>query len=275
MALLLAHLRRHGIGVPKDLDSACALTRPVAEMGCMVAAANLGDMLLHGEGTPQDFDEAVVWLRRALPLGATRTRMGHWYARESRPDLVSQAEALENLIIAFHRGDPWARHVIDEWVDEGRYTVDDRRLLTRGDDPDSWATIGLRLLYGPVRDRDETECLAAVRQAARGRDEETAPLLETLYRKGGCGLPRDEAAADKWALAARRFRGERVRGAPREDLSRRRPPGSPAGWLAWETKPGLAGQAGQLEKPQKPEKAKKLSMGLASPDQCHTQPRRL
>jgi TPR repeat protein len=245
MAMLLAHLHRRGFGVPEDLDEAYRLTLLAAEAGDLVAASHLGDMLLDGLGTLPDFGEAVVWLRRALPLNATRTRMALWYARVFRPDLVTQAEAVESLIIAFSRGDELARVVMDEGVAEDSATVEDWRLAALDGDPGNSLIVGMLLLFGHPKDRDEAGGLAALRQAARGRDQTAARLLERLYREGARGCPRDEAEADKWALARKRPDDERLSGSFRPD--------APASWgsAADRTR---AGRAGQGEKPRKSRK---------------------
>jgi TPR repeat protein len=253
MAFLLAHLHRHGHGVPKDFDEAYRLTRQAAEAGDLVAAASLGDMLSRGLGTLPDFGEAVVWLRRALPLGATKTRLGLWHARVYRPDLVSQAEAVESLIFAASRGDALARAVKDEGVVEQNYTIDDWRLEARDGEPSSSFILGQLLLFGPPGDRDEAEGLAAIHQAARGRDDRAARLLSRLYREGAHGLPRDLAEADKWALATKRFEDERLGSSPRPGA-----PGSP-GSVTSGRKAGGAGQASQRKNSRKAKKPRRRS----------------
>jgi TPR repeat protein len=258
MILLLAHIHLRGLGVPRDEDQAYRLFRLAAEAGDLVAASALGDLLMEGTGTLPDYDEAVVWMRRALPLGANRTRLSLWYARKIRPDLVSAAEAVEGVIFASARGDANARSLIDDGQADLDFTVADLRLAARySGETVVWSLLARVLLFGPAGDRDETDGVAALRQAARGRDDQSARLLARLYREGARGLPKDAAEADKWASAAERFQRERSRGGPREDLSRYRPLGSPEGWMTWETSAGGAGQAAKSKKPKKPKKAKK------------------
>jgi TPR repeat protein len=258
MTLLLAHIHLRGLGVPEDDDQAFRLTRQAAEAGDLVAASILGDLLMEGTGTLPDYDEAVVWMRRALPLGANRTRVSLWSVRKIRPDLVSAAEAVEGVIFASARGDAYARSLIDDGQADLDFTVADLRLAARySGEPAIWSLLARALLFGPAGDRDETDGVAALLKAARGRDDQSARLLARLYREGARGFPRDAAEADKWASAAKRFVRERLKGGPREDLSRYRPPGSPGGWMTWETNAGGAGQAAKSKKPKKPQKAKK------------------
>jgi hypothetical protein len=246
LVLLLSHLHLYGLGVPEDHGEALRLTRLAAEAGDLVAATILGEKLMDGIGTLPDFGEALVWMRRALPLGATKNWMGIWYVRQFRPDLITQAEAVENLIIAFSRGDEMAREIMDLGVAERNCTIDDWRKEARGGDPVKCLNLGLQLLFGPPEDRDEAEGVAAIRQAARGRDDGAAALLETLYREGKCGLPKDLAEADKWASAARRFEREQNGGGPR-----------PGDRMTYEMRPNPAIQAGQRKKPRNPQKGKR------------------
>jgi TPR repeat protein len=251
MALLLAHLLKLGLGVPQDEDHAYRLTRQAAEAGDLVAASILGDLLIEGIGTLPDFGEAVVWIRRALPLGAAKTRLALWRTRFLRPDLVSQAEAVESVTIASALGDPVARNAIDKGMVERDYSVDGWRLAAREGGPGESLILGMLLLFGPPGERDEAEGLAALQQAARGRDERAAWILSRLYREGARGLPRDAAEADKWALAAVRFQDERFGLSPRPGA-----PGSP-GPVTRKRKAGGAGQSGKRKKTRKSQKAKK------------------
>jgi TPR repeat protein len=248
MILLLAHIHRVGLGVPKDADEGLRLVRLAAETGHLVAANILGEMLLYGDGTLPDFDEAVVWLRRALPFGANRTRMALWYARIFRPDLVARDEAVGGLVTAFSRGDGLAREAMEAGSADHSPTVEDLRLAARDGGPGDNYNLGIRLLFGPPEERDAAEGVAALRQVADGRVDSVAQLLSRIYREGVPGCPRDEAEADKWALAAKRFKEERLGSSFRPDAPAS--PGSAAG-------PARAGRAGQGAKPRKGQKAKK------------------
>jgi TPR repeat protein len=210
MALLLAHLHLRGLGVPDDADEALRLVRLAAGTGDLVAAIILGEMLLNGIGTLPDFDEAVVWLRRALPLGGNKPRLGLWYARVFRPDLVSEAEAVGSVVTAFSRGDKHAGFAMERNALVFCPTLDELRLAAKAGDPGMWHMLGTRLLFGPPEERDEAEGLAALLEAASWRDDAAARFLSRIYREGVPGVPRDEAEADKWALAAKMFKEERL-----------------------------------------------------------------
>jgi TPR repeat protein len=252
MILLLSHLHLFGLGVPEDHGEALRLARQAAEAGDLVAASILGEKLMDGVGTLPDFGEALVWLRRALPLGATKNRVGIWYVWQFRPDLITQAEAVEHLIIAFSRGDEVARKVMELGVAERNSTIDDWRLEARSGDPGKWLNLGMHLLFGPPGDRDEAEGVAALRQAARGRSEGAATLLEMLYREGERGLPKDLAEADKWASAAKRFGMGQNGGGSGQGAN-----GSPGDLMTYEMRPNPAIQAGQRKKPRKTQRAKR------------------
>jgi TPR repeat protein len=258
MASLLAHLRRRGLGVPEDLDEAYRLTRLAAEAGDLVAASILGDLLMEGKGTLPDYAEALVWLRRALPLGANKTLLGLWRVRLFRPDLISDAEAVESVRIAASRGDAMARSIIDEGLAEQNYTVEECRRMARYGEPMSSVTLGKLLLFGPPESRDEIDGVEALRFAARWQEERAARLLARLYHDGACGLPKDPAKAARWAKAAKRFERDLVKRGPREDVVRYR---SPEGWKTLDMNSGRAGRAGQRKKPVKPSKEGKPPPG--------------
>jgi TPR repeat protein len=258
MALLLAHLHRHGFGVPEDEDQALRLTRLAAETGELVAASILGDMLLDGVGTLPDYGEALVWLRRALPLDANKTLLGLWRIRVFRPDLISDAESVQGLIIASSRGDAMARSIIDDGMAEQNLTVEDWRRIARHGEAYDWVSLARVLLFGPPGRRDEIDGVEALRFAARWQDERAARLLSRLYREGACGLGKDEAKAEKWALAAKRFEKDTVKRGPRKDVIRYRTPG---GWKTLDMNADREGRAGRRKKRRKPQEVKNPPTG--------------
>jgi hypothetical protein len=229
MCLLLAHIHRHGLGAPRDVDEALRLVRLAAETGHMVAASILGEMLVYGQGTLPEFYEGVVWLRLALPLGADKTRNGLRYARLFRPDLFYGNDNFGGLVTTFLQGDVVAGDegdgIAGDDGDEGDgvagvavdsnagkpcYTLDELRLdVARDGRPGDLFALGMRLLFGPSEDRDAAEGVAALRQLASRGEDAVATQLARIYREGVPGVPRDEVEADKWALAAKRFREER------------------------------------------------------------------
>lgn len=65
----VAHLLRHGQGVPRDLETAARWYSSAAQRGLTGAQVNLAEMFYDGEGIPQSYEMAAQWYARAARAG--------------------------------------------------------------------------------------------------------------------------------------------------------------------------------------------------------------
>ena len=65
----------HGLGVPRDLQTAASWYRKAAKAGDAMAQNDLADLYLRGEGVPQSDSEAFRLFRLAADQGQTAARI--------------------------------------------------------------------------------------------------------------------------------------------------------------------------------------------------------
>ncbi len=178
---VLAHMFRHGLGVPQNYTRAYELDRDAAQAGVARSQNALGHALWAGFGTAQDTDTALFWFEQAAQSGAPEFQFDLAAALADRPQPDLEAAA-RWYSAAAAQGNAQAQ-----------------------------ANLGLLYLQGNGVETNEGEAVRLFREAAEAGNAQAQNNLG-LLRVRGVGVEQDYEEAARWfGLAAEQGLAEAMR----------------------------------------------------------------
>ena len=171
-----------GDGVEKDSKQAILLMKQAAEQGHVAAMTAVGYLYSAGKEVPLDDVEAAKWFRMATEKGdaVAQVNLGRLLINEKLP----LPDGSKDRRPQYAEGIQW----IGKAADQG--------------DPDARLAYGIILMRGDYESKpDPSKAVTYLKPLAEAGDLDAMNALGVMYESGN-GLPKDEAAAERWLRKA-------------------------------------------------------------------------